>query len=94
MLRRSINIRGPPFLLSGRAFSVSSTTLPPVRFGTYLTKYGVNMNKLAEDNKFDPVIGRDDVRSSLYDSQKYDCCDRKLIVLSKYSPDERRIIPV
>lgn len=35
-------------------------TAPAVKLGSFLTKYGTNLTKLAADGKLDPVVGRND----------------------------------
>ena len=35
-------------------------TYPPVKLGSFLTKYGNNLTKLAADGRLDPVVGRDE----------------------------------
>ena len=53
MLRRLVLNTGR----NGRYFSVE---LSPVSLGPFLKQYGVNLTKLASDNKLDAVIGRDE----------------------------------
>jgi len=36
----------------------TSSTIPPVKLGPFLSKYGSNLTKLAADGRLDPVIGR------------------------------------
>lgn len=35
-------------------------SLPPVKLGPFLTKYGLNLTKQAADGRLDPVLGRED----------------------------------
>ena len=44
---------------SNSSSSSSPPLIPPVKLGSFLTKYGVNLTKQASDGRLDPVIGRD-----------------------------------
>ncbi len=44
-----------------RIRSANLCTVPPIRLGTFLTLYGVDLTKSALEKKLDPVIGREKV---------------------------------
>ena len=42
-----------------KCFSIQPDMSPP-RIGTFLTKYSINLNKIAAEDKLDPVVGREE----------------------------------
>ena len=50
----------PATTLPAYAGSASAGTIPAVKLGPFLTKYGSNLTKLAADGRLDPVVGREE----------------------------------